>query len=41
MFTAGCSGTMLGNYLTTEGRSTDDDTRDVRDLGLIVTHGLK
>ncbi len=39
MFTAGCSGTMLGNYLTTEGRSPDDDTRDIRDLGLTITTG--
>lgn len=34
MFFAGASGTMIGNYLTTSGRSTDDDWQMIRDLGL-------
>lgn len=34
MFTAGCSGTMIGNYLTTEGRDPAQDAQDIRDLGL-------
>jgi biotin synthase len=32
MFFAGASGTMIGNYLTTTGRSTDDDWQMLRDL---------
>ena len=34
MFTAGCNGTMIGNYLTTQGRSPQHDVQDVLDLGL-------
>ena len=36
MFSAGCTGTMIGNYLTTEGRLPADDVRDVLDLGLYL-----
>lgn len=34
MFFAGASGTMIGNYLTTTGRNTDDDWQMLRDLEL-------
>jgi len=34
MFRAGASGTMLGNYLTTRGRSPGDDLQMLADLGL-------
>lgn len=34
MFFAGASGTMIGNYLTTTGRDTDDDWQMLRDLEL-------
>jgi len=34
MFRAGASGTMLGNYLTTRGRSPEDDLQMLADLGL-------
>jgi biotin synthase len=34
MFLAGASGTMIGNYLTTAGRSAADDFRMFADLGL-------
>jgi biotin synthase len=36
MFFAGASGTMIGNYLTTTGRNTDDDWQMLRDLELAV-----
>jgi len=36
MFRAGASGTMLGNYLTTAGRSAEDDLRMLADLGLTI-----
>lgn len=36
MFDAGASGTMLGNYLTTKGRSTDEDIEMIKKLGLEV-----
>jgi len=36
MFFAGASGTMVGNYLTTTGRNTDDDWQMLRDLELEV-----
>jgi len=36
MFDAGASGTMLGNYLTTAGRSTDEDMKMIQSLGLEV-----
>lgn len=35
MFFAGASGTMIGNYLTTTGRSTKDDWQMLKDLELI------
>jgi biotin synthase len=34
MFFAGASGTMIGNYLTTTGRSTADDWQMLQDLEL-------
>jgi biotin synthase len=34
MFDAGASGTMLGNYLTTQGRSPEQDLQLIRDQGL-------
>ncbi|NVN97903.1 MAG: biotin synthase BioB [Geobacteraceae bacterium] len=34
IFFAGASGTMIGNYLTTSGRNTDDDWQMLRDLEL-------
>jgi len=36
MFDAGASGTMLGNYLTTQGRSPEDDLTLIKKLGLEV-----
>ncbi len=36
MFAAGASGTMLGNYLTTKGRSPDEDLKMIQNLGLQV-----
>ncbi|MFC1855124.1 biotin synthase BioB [Thermodesulfobacteriota bacterium] len=36
MFLAGASGTMAGNYLTTKGRSMEDDFKMISDLGLEV-----
>lgn len=36
MFDAGASGTMLGNYLTTKGRSPEDDLNLIKKLGLEV-----
>lgn len=35
MYPAGCNGTMVGNYLTTEGRSPEVDIQEIRDLGLV------
>jgi biotin synthase len=34
MYLAGCNGTMIGNYLTTEGRNPQVDIQEIRDLGL-------
>lgn len=34
IFFAGVSGMMIGNYLTTQGRATEDDLQMVADLGL-------
>jgi biotin synthase len=34
MYPAGCNGTMIGNYLTTEGRSPQADIQEIKDLGL-------
>lgn len=36
IFHAGCSGMMTGNYLTTAGRSTDDDLKMIADLGFTI-----
>ena len=39
IFFAGANSTMVGNYLTTSGRSSDDDLKMVADLGLdVVKH---
>lgn len=35
MYPAGCNGTMIGNYLTTEGRNPEVDIQEIRDLGLV------
>ena len=40
MFRAGASGTMLGNYLTTAGRSAADDLEMLADLGLAPRSNL-
>ena len=37
IFAAGANGMMLGNYLTTKGRSAEDDLRMIEDLGLTTT----
>ena len=37
IFAAGANGTMLGNYLTTKGRSAEDDLQMIADLGLMTT----
>jgi biotin synthase len=34
MYLAGCNGTMIGNYLTTEGRNPEVDIQEIFDLGL-------
>jgi biotin synthase len=34
MFASGATGTMVGNYLTTEGRPAEEDLQMLRDLGL-------
>jgi biotin synthase len=34
MYLAGCNGTMIGNYLTTTGRSPAADLQEILDLGL-------
>ena len=36
IFTAGADGLLLGNYLTTTGRSPDDDLQMINDMGLVV-----
>jgi biotin synthase len=36
MFAAGATGTMVGDYLTTQGRPAEEDFRLIRDLGLSV-----
>lgn len=36
MFTAGASHTLIGNYLTTSGRTSEDDLRMIEDLDLRV-----
>jgi len=35
IYLAGASGTMVGNYLTTEGRNIDVDKNEISDLGLM------
>ena len=35
MYLAGANGTMVGNYLTTSGRSAQIDLQEIEDLGLI------
>lgn len=39
MYYAGANGTLIGNYLTTIGRSPEDDLRLIADLGLRVAQG--
>ena len=34
MFLAGANSTMVGNYLTSNGRDSEEDIRDILDLGL-------
>ncbi len=41
IFMAGASGVMIGNYLTTQGRSVDDDLKMIRDLKLEVRGDTK
>lgn len=36
IFHAGCSGMMTGNYLTTAGRSAEDDLKMIADLGFTI-----
>jgi biotin synthase len=36
MYAAGANHTLIGNYLTTEGRKAEEDLRMIRDLGLKV-----
>jgi len=36
IFAAGATGTMAGNYLTTQGRPAEDDVRMIHDLGLTL-----
>jgi biotin synthase len=36
MFLAGANGTMIGNYLTTDGRDPEKDLNLIRDLGLSI-----
>jgi biotin synthase len=35
MYVAGANGTMVGNYLTTSGRSPEVDLQEIHDLGLV------
>ncbi|HOP41331.1 MAG TPA: biotin synthase BioB [Geobacteraceae bacterium] len=39
MFLAGANGAMIGNYLTTTGRSMEQDRGMIRDLGLTIAVG--
>ena len=41
MFYAGANGAILGNYLTTKGRSAAEDVQMVRDLGLECVSGAE
>jgi biotin synthase len=36
MYLAGANGTMIGNYLTTEGRSPSEDIQEILDLGFKI-----
>jgi len=36
IFTAGADGMLLGNYLTTQGRSPDEDLQMIKDMGLVI-----
>jgi biotin synthase len=36
IFTAGADGLLMGNYLTTKGRSPDDDLQMIKDMGLVI-----
>ena len=36
IFSAGADGLLLGNYLTTLGRSPDDDLQMIKDMGLVI-----
>lgn len=38
MYLAGCDATMIGDYLTTQGRSPDKDTADLAALGLTISN---
>lgn len=41
MYLAGCNGTMIGNYLTTEGRNPTVDVQEILDLGLTPISDFK
>jgi biotin synthase len=41
IYVAGANGTLVGNYLTTEGRSPAEDIQDIRDLGLFPAGELR
>jgi biotin synthase len=41
IFAAGANGMMLGDYLTTKGRSAEDDLRMIADLGLTTLKEAK
>jgi biotin synthase len=36
IFIAGASGLLTGNYLTTQGRSPEDDLQMIKDMGLEI-----
>ena len=40
-FYAGATSTMVGNYLTTTGRSVEEDLQMLKDLGLTIVRNLK
>ena len=41
IFLAGANGLMVGNYLTTKGRSWSEDQRMIRDLGLSIVRDME
>ena len=41
MFAAGASHTLVGNYLTTQGRNAKDDLKMIEDLGLVYEDGCQ